>query len=277
VTDPAAVVERLEAAGCVAAGEEAAELVAAAPDAAALEAWIRRRERGEPLAWITGTAWFCGRPVAVDAGIYIPRFQTEALAVRAAARLPPGGRSVDLCTGAGAVAAHLAAEVPGALVAGVDLDPRAAACARRNGVPAVVADVGHPPLRPGVFDVVTAVAPYVPTGALRLLPADVQRYEPRRALDGGPDGLDLVRRVVGAAARLLRPGGWLLVEVGGEQDAALAPTLAAAPFEPGEPWHDEDGDLRGVAARRRHLPAMDDVDHQPGPVARAGEREDPER
>jgi release factor glutamine methyltransferase len=276
VIDRAAVVERLEVAGCVAAGEEAEELVAAAPDAATLEAWVRRRERGEPLAWITGTTWFCGRPLAVDAGLYVPRFQTEELAARAAALLPPGGRAVDLCTGAGAVAAHLTAEVPGAVVVGVDLDLRAAACARRNRVLAVVGDVGHPPLRPGAFDLVTAVAPYVPTGALRLLPADVQHYEPRAALDGGPDGLDLVRQVVAAAARLLGPGGWLLVEVGGEQDAALAPTLAAAHFAPGEPWHDEDGDLRGVAARRR-LPAVGDVDDQPRPAARAGQGEDPER
>ena len=80
----------------------------------------------------------------------------------------------------------------------------------------------------------------------------MQRYEPRQALDGGTDGLDLVTAGGrGRAARLLRPGGWLLVEVGGDQDAALAPTLAGAGFEPGEPWHDEDGDLRGVAARRR--------------------------
>jgi release factor glutamine methyltransferase len=248
VIDRAAVTERLEAAGCVAAGEEAAELVAAAPDAATLEAWIRRRERGEPLAWITGTLWFCGRPVRVDPGVYVPRYQTEVLAARAAARLAPGGRAVDLCTGAGAVAAHLLAEVPGAAVVGVDLDPRAATCARRNHVPAAVGDLGRPPLRPGAFDLVTAVAPYVPTGALRFLPADVQRYEPRRALDGGDDGLDLVRQVVAAAGWLLRPGGWLLVEVGGDQDRALAPSLAAAGFEPGEPWHDEDGDLRGVAA-----------------------------
>ena len=197
--------------------------------------------------------------------------------MRAAARLPAGGRAVDLCTGAGAVAAHLAAEVRGALVVGVDVDARAAACARRNRLPAVVADLGRVPLRTGVFDLVTAVAPYVPTGALRLLPADVQRYEPRLALDGGPDGLDLVRRVVAAAARLLRPGGWLLVEVGGDQDVALAPALATARFGPGEPWHDEDGDLRGVAARKRPLPAVGDIDHQPGPVAGPGQGEDPER
>jgi release factor glutamine methyltransferase len=253
VTDRAAVVERLELAGCVAAGEEAEELVAAAPDAATLEAWVRRRERGEPLAWITGTTWFGGRPLAVDPGLYVPRFQTEELATRAVAHLPPGGRAADLCTGTGAVAAHLAASVPGAAVVGVDVDPRAVACARRNLVPAVVGDLADPPLRPGAFDMVTAVAPYVPTDALALLPADVQRYEPRRALDGGADGLDLVRRVVATAAALLRPGGRLLLELGGDQDAALAPSLAAAGFEPAEPWHDEDGDLRGLAARRRDL------------------------
>jgi len=277
VTERAEVVERLEVAGCVAAAEEASELLAAAPDGATLDAWVRRRERGEPLAWITGTAWFCDRPVAVGPDVYVPRAQTEELAMRAATLLPPGGRAVDLCTGAGAVAAHLAAEVPGAAVVGVDLDGRAAAWARRNRVPAVVGDAGEPPLRPGAFDLVTAVAPYVPTGALGLLPADVQRYEPRRALDGGADGLDLVRRVVAAAARLLRPGGWLLLEVGGDQDRALGPALVAAGFEPGVPWHDEDGDLRGVAARRLGLPAVGDVDHQAGAVAGAGQGEHPER
>lgn len=251
MADPrrATVVARLQAAGCVAAGEEADELLAAAPDEATLAGWLGRRERGEPLAWITGTVRFCGRTVRVDPGVYVPRAQTEDLARRAAAVLPPGGRAVDLCTGCGAVAAHLRAAVPSAAVVGVDLDLRAAACARRNGVPAIAADLAAG-LRPGLgVDVVTAVAPYVPTGGLRLLPADVQRYEPRRALDGGPDGLDLVRRVVGAAAGLLRPGGWLLLEVGGDQDAALAPALHAAGFGEAAPWRDEDGDLRGVAAR----------------------------
>lgn len=243
----AAVADRLAAAGCVAADEEARELTAAAPDGAALEAWIRRREQGEPLAWITGTLRFCDRAIAVDPGVYVPRFQTEELARRAAAVLPATGSAVDLCTGAGAVAAYLAAAVPAASVIGVDIDVRATACARRNGINALVGDLDGP-LRPRRFDVVTAVAPYVPTGELRLLPADVQRYEPRSALDGGADGLDVVRRVVEAAGRLLWPGGWLLLEVGGEQDRWLGPALAGAGLGAAASWWDEDGNLRGVAA-----------------------------
>ncbi len=140
------------------------------------------------------------------------------------------------------------AEAPAATVVGVDLDPRAAACARRNGVRAIAGDLDDP-LRSSVFDVVTAVAPYVPTGELRLLPADVRRYEPRIALDGGEDGLAVVRRVVSAGARLLRGGGWLLLEIGGDQDRALTPTLDANGFTSIDPWFDEDGDLRGVAAQ----------------------------
>lgn len=248
------VTRRLEAAGCVAAAEEAAEMVAAAPSGRALDAWVRRRECGEPLAWITGLIRFAGRPLHVAPGVYVPRPQTEDLARRGAALLAaapgpaPTPAAADLCTGAGAVAAHLRASVPGATVVGVDIDPHAVACARRNGVPAVVGDLDGP-LRSGALDLVTTVAPYVPTGGLGLLPVDVRRYEPRRALDGGADGLDVVRRVVTAAARLLRPGGWLLAEVGGEQDEALAPALAAAGFEAAVPWCDEDGDLRGLAAR----------------------------
>lgn len=243
------MVDRLAAAGCLAAKEEAGELFEAAPDAETLERWVHRREQGEPLPWITGAMSFCGRPVRIDRGVYVPRVQSEELARLAAGRLPPqGGRAADLCTGSGAVAAHLAAERPAANVIGVDIDRRAVACARRNRVPAVLGDLGQP-LRSNAFDVVTAVAPYVPTGALHLLPTDVQRHEPRPALDGGGDGLELVRRVVADAARLLRLGGWLLVELGGDQDQVLQPALAAAGFDTVTPWFDEDGDLRGAAAR----------------------------
>jgi release factor glutamine methyltransferase len=111
-----------------------------------------------------------------------------------------------------------------------------------------VADLDQPLRCNRVFDVLTAVAPYVPTSELRLLPADVQRYEPRVALDGGEDGLELVRRIVAAAGRLLHPGGWLLIELGGTQDQALASALAASGFDRSEPWWDEAGDLRGLAA-----------------------------
>ena len=113
---------------------------------------------------------------------------------------------------------------------------------------AVRSDLGQA-LRANAFDVVAAVAPYVPTEELRLLPADARRYEPPLALDGGRDGLDVVRRVVVSAARLLRKGGWLLVEVGGSQDERLRPRLDDSGFGNLQTWADEAGDLRGLAAR----------------------------
>jgi release factor glutamine methyltransferase len=201
------------------------------------------------LAVIVGTMVFCEHQVRVEPGMFVPRLQSEELARRAAAVLPEHGTAVDLCTGAGAVAVHLTHAVPGARILGVDIDERAARCARSNGVPCVVGDLDAP-LRHGVFDVVTAVAPYVPTDALATLPSDVLRYEPRRALDGGADGLDMVRRVVAAAALLLRSGGWLFTEIGADQDDGLRATLDMHGFMEPTVWHDDDGDLRGLAARR---------------------------
>lgn len=243
---------RLEAAGCVAARAEAVELIAAASDATMLESLVARRERGEPLAWITGRMEFCGSDVLIDAGVYVPRRQTEELARRAAAMLAVSDRgawAVDLCTGSGAIALVLMAKVPGARVVGVDSDRRAVRCARRNGVPVILGDLGGS-LRPGSFDLVTAVAPYVPTADLRFLPRDVQRFEPRGALDGGRDGLDVVRRVIASAADLLRRGGSLVTELGGDQDRLVVPLLDACGFGTIDLWRDDDGDLRGVVARR---------------------------
>ena len=243
------VIARLTAAGCVAPEEEAVEFLAAAPDERTLEEWLQRREQGEPVAWITGTISFGGLVLEIVPGVYVPRLQSEDLAQRAARLLPAYGTALDLCTAVGAIAAHLKALVPTATVIGVDVDFASAACATRNGVPTLVGDMAHAVRAADGFDVVTAVAPYVPTDELRLLSADVQRYEPRLALDGGPDGLDLVRQVVDAAERLLRIGGWLLVEVGGDQDVTLAPHLVQRGFDRLTPWHDSDGDLRGIAAR----------------------------
>lgn len=248
-----AVVARLVTAGCVAPEEEADLFLAAAPDASTLEGWLRRREEGEPPAWITGTMQFCDETLQITTGVYVPRTQSEELARRAAVLLPDRGRAADLCTGAGAIAAHLAAAVPTAIVLGVDIDVRAAACAQLNGVLAIAADLDAPLHGHGTFDVVTAVAPYVPSDAIALLRADVQRYEPRLALDGGADGLDVVRRVIAAAGDLLRPGGWLLIEVGGDHDDALAATFELTGFDPVTPWRDDDDDLRGITAQKRRI------------------------
>ncbi len=244
-------VARLAAAGCVAPEEETRQLLRDAPDDVELEARVRRRETGEPLAWIVGRVDFGGLVVHVEPEVYVPRAQSEELASRAAAVLPPRGVALDLCTGSGAVAAWMQHAAPDAFVVGLDVDARAARCAARNRVRAVVGDLAAPIHAPGGVDVVTAVAPYVPTAERHLLPSDVQRHEPVRALDGGDDGLDVVRRVVAQAALLLRVGGHLLLELGGAQDQALAPDLDRHGFSTVEPWHDDDGDLRGLMARRR--------------------------
>jgi release factor glutamine methyltransferase len=249
-TTRSAVVGRLSRAGCLAADEEAEDLLDGAPDGPTLETWVRRREKGEPLAWITGGQPFCGHRIGVDPGVFVPRPQSEELARRAAAALArEGGPALDLCTGSGAVACHLMAASPAATVVAVDVDARAVRCARANGVLAVSADLADP-FPDSAFRVVTAVAPYVPTPELALLPADVRRYEPRLALDGGTDGLEVIRRLAVSARRVLRPGGWLFLEIGGEQDVSLRSILAAGGWSVAATWTDEDGDLRGLAARR---------------------------
>ncbi len=266
---PASLVARLVAAGCVAAEEEAAELVAAAEGRAAaagagagvdqgvLEGLVARRVAGEPLAWVTGSVWFLGHRVRVDPGVYVPRWQSEALARRAVELLPDGGLAADLCTGAGAIAVALARARPTARVVATDADPAACRCAAANGagdrVEVLCGDLAAPvpAALHGRVDVVVAVAPYVPSDEIGLLPREARDHEPLVALDGGPDGLQVLRRLVRAAARLLRPGGSLLAELGGEQDRALAPALHAAGFDAVTSHHDGDGDLRGVEARRR--------------------------
>jgi release factor glutamine methyltransferase len=235
------VIGRLTTAGCIAADEEAGMLTeAAGGDVRRLDAFVRRREAGEPVEWIVGWAPFCGLRVRVAPGVYVPRVQTEVLARRASAMLAPDGVAVDLATGSGAIAAVLTASRPRAQVVAPELDPAAAACARANGVTVFEGDLDEPlpSTYEGRVDVLTANVPYVPTGAIRLLPRDVQDHEPRLALDGGADGLDLVRRVLARAPRWLTPGtGRVLVEIGPDQAKAF-PDLVH--------HRDDEGDVRAL-------------------------------
>src|SRR6266540_4369642 len=211
------VVRTLAEGGCVAPDAEATALLRASSEGVGpIEELIVRRLRGEPLAWITGWVRFCGIRIRVDPGVFVPRPHTETLARRAASLLPVEGIAVDLCTGSGAVAAVLGSGRPRATVVATDVDPVAVACARRNGVGALVGNLDEPlpPSIRGRVDVMTAVVPYVPMEELHLLPRDVLDNEPRRALDGGPRGTTVLVQAAEVAARWLRPGGSVLLEIG---------------------------------------------------------------
>jgi release factor glutamine methyltransferase len=250
-SDRGDLAELLADAGFVAAAEEAGELLArAGADQELLDALVARRLTGEPLAWITGSVCFCGLEIAVDPGVYVPRWQTEALALRAVQRLPPNGVAVDVCTGAGAIATILMARRPGARVVATDLDERAVACARRNGVEAHLGDLLStlPRALEGHVDVVVGVVPYVPTGDLRLLHRDALTFESTLSYDGGEDGTALLRRVVADSPRFLRHGGALLLELGGQQADALADDLGRVRYVDVDVLRDEEGDVRGIEA-----------------------------
>jgi release factor glutamine methyltransferase len=242
----------LTRAGCIAASEEADELIgAAAGDSLKLNDLVARRSRGEPIAYLTGEVTFCDLELVVEPGVYVPRWQTEPLARRAAALLPAAGVAVDLCTGIGAIAAVLAAAVPGARVLATEIDDRSVRCARRNGVEVLSGYLDDPlPAEfQGRVDVMTAVVPYVPTDALRLLPRDVLAFEPRLALDGGADGTDYLQEVARRSRSWLKPGGWLLMELGGDEAQPIGGLLRQLGFEGIEVMDDEDGDPRAICAR----------------------------
>lgn len=247
----ASVVSRLRAAGCIFAEEEARLLVSAARTPGDLTALVERRAAGEPLEQVLGWAEFCGLRIAVVPGVFVPRRRTEFLVSQAASLVPgevqgsdpaslarPKPVVVDLCCGSGAVGAALAAAIGPLELYAVDIDPAATRCARRNlaavGGRVYTGDLDEPlpaSLR-GRVNVLVANAPYVPTEELELLPSEARVHEPRVALDGGEDGLDIVRRVCAAAPRWLAPGGHLVLEVSERQAAATVEALARHGFIP---------------------------------------------
>lgn len=224
------VVTRLRAAGCVFAEEEAELLQRAAASAADLDAMVERRVAGLPLEQVVGWAEFCGRRIAVDPGVFVPRRRTEFLVEQAAALAPPAAVVVDLCCGSGALGVALAATADVAQLHAADIDPVEVRCAERNVGP--VGGQVHlgdlfaalPVTLRGRIDVLLCNVPYVPSDEVAMLPPEARLHEPRVALDGGADGLDVLRRVAADAPAWLAPGGVLLVETSERQ----APTAAAA-------------------------------------------------
>ncbi|WP_432533821.1 putative protein N(5)-glutamine methyltransferase [Kineococcus arenarius] len=229
------LVARLRGAGCVFAEREAALLRAAASAPDDLEALAARRADGEPLEHVLGWAGFSGLRLAVAPGVFVPRHRSELLVALAAPLLAPGDVLVDLCCGTGALAAALRVRVPGLLVHAADVDPAAVRCARAN-LPGADVHRGDlfaalPAALRGRVDVVVANVPYVPSDRVAVLPPEAREHEARLALDGGGDGLDVLRRVLAGAATWLRPGGSLLAEVAGEQEAAAVRAAAGAGLE----------------------------------------------
>jgi release factor glutamine methyltransferase len=235
---PAAIAARLRAAGCVFAEEEARLLIAAAPAPADLEAMVERRIGGLPLEYVIGWAEFCGLRISIDPGVFVPRHRSEFLVSQAAARAPAAAVVLDLCCGSGALGAALAAAVGPVELHAADIDPAAVRCAQRN-LAAIGGHVYHgdlfdplPPSLRGRIDVLVANVPYVPTDEIALLPREARLYEPEVALDGGPDGLDLARRVAAGALLWLAPGGHLLVETSEGQADATAAIFAGSGLVP---------------------------------------------
>ena len=248
---PADLAERLSRAGFIAAEDEANELIArAAGDVHRLDSLVARRLTGEPLAWVTGKTSFCGIEIRVDHGVYVPRWQSEPLARRAVERLPATGVAIDLGTASGAIARTLTTNRAGARVVASDVDERAVACAAANGVEVYRGDL-FAPLPTGLegqVDVVVGVVPYVPTPELPLLQRDTFTFESTLSYDGGPDGTDILRRVLRESPRFLRRGGGLLLELGGAQADALRDDLARLGYQDVSVLADEDGDVRGIEA-----------------------------
>jgi release factor glutamine methyltransferase len=244
--------------------------------AAAYERLVGRRERREPAAYIVGTREFWNLDIEVTPGVLVPRPETEFVVEEALARLTAGAaqdpsttcdleagagplslRIADVGTGSGCLAIALARWLPGCQVVATDLSDAALAVAARN---AVRHDVAHQiqfvrtDLLDGItgpFHAIVSNPPYVPSGDVPSLQPEVRHHEPVGALDGGPDGLDVIRHLVPSAASRLATGGWLLFEFSYGQVEAVRALVASEPRLCLEAVRDDLAGIPRVAVARR--------------------------
>ena len=209
-------------------------------------ALINERCKGRPLQYVMGAASFYGIDLAVDERVLIPRPETELLAERAIAELKerPFPKVMDLCTGSGAIAAAVAANVPNVKVVATELSPRAFMLASVNLRPYANVKVLHgdlfealeskdrdPSTKDIPFDAILTNPPYIPSGAIDGLAPEVKDHEPHMALDGGKDGLDIIKRIIAEAPAHLKPSGFLLMEIGDDQaDAVMDLVLSSGAY-----------------------------------------------
>ena len=236
------IIDSLRAAGCVFAEEEATALVEVA-DGPDLEELVRRRVAGEPLEYLVGHVDFDGRRYRLSPGVFIPR-QRSSFLVEVAAGLG-GSVILDLCCGCGALGLATRDRIdPGVELVATDISAAAVGDARANGVTEAFAgdlfDAVPLSLR-GRVDLLLVNAPYVPAAAIASMPRESRDFEPRVAVDGGSDGMDLQRRVLAVAREWLSPGGSLLTETSTAQADDLAAIAHAAGLDARIEHDDERG------------------------------------
>jgi len=229
----------------------------------AIAALARRRLAREPIARIVGRKEFWSLPLCVDASTLAPRPETETIVEAALASIDAGGprtrplRIADLGTGCGAILLALLSELPNARAVGTDASAAALSVARDNArrlglarARFVACDMAAA-LR-GPFDLIVSNPPYIASADIAALAPEVRDFEPRRALDGGPDGLDFYRAIAAAAPALMTPGGVLIVELGAGQAQAVGAFFAGVGLAPMPPRPDLNGVPRALVARKGH-------------------------
>ncbi|MBA5685817.1 peptide chain release factor N(5)-glutamine methyltransferase [Rugamonas apoptosis] len=218
-----------------------------ADEAQRLAALVQRRLAGEPVAYLVGQREFFGLPFEVSPAVLIPRPETELLVELALERLPPQGSVLDMGTGSGAIAVALAHSRPDAAVTALDVSADALAVARRNAnangarVTFMRSD-WYGALAHERFDLIVSNPPYIASGDRHLGEGDL-RFEPAGALTDHADGLSALRTIVAGAARHLAPQGWLLMEHGYDQSAAVQQLLSTQGYAEVQSW----ADLAGIA------------------------------